>query len=375
MDSITQIVLGAACGEAVLGKKIGNKALLFGAIGGTIPDLDVFVGRWLYTNEIDIMLFHRGFMHSFLFSILGAFLLGWLLHTVYEKGKKSKIIFGIHSFYKKYFLTKFLFNWYQKYVNEKITTINNWIQLFFWALFTHPILDAFTGYGTQLFLPFLGYRLAFNNISVVDVFYTIPFLICLSIVLFYKRTHPKRRAWLKAGIIISSVYMLFTIGNKFYVNSIFEKSLKAEGISYIRYQTQPSLFANILWYGTVETEDSYYMAYFSNFDTEHRITDWQKIDKNHNLIPSQDNDIKRLVWFSNKYYNIYKTETENQYLFTDLRYPLFDPKDVKSSVFSFKVFKDKGRWNMVPFEAPMKDEESMNLKEVFELMFNRMKGI
>ena len=44
MDSITQIVLGAACGEAVLGKKIGNKALLFGAIGGTIPDLDVFLG-------------------------------------------------------------------------------------------------------------------------------------------------------------------------------------------------------------------------------------------------------------------------------------------------------------------------------------------
>ena len=39
MDSITQIVLGAACGEIALGKKIGNKAILFGAIGGTIPDL------------------------------------------------------------------------------------------------------------------------------------------------------------------------------------------------------------------------------------------------------------------------------------------------------------------------------------------------
>ncbi|MEC8133776.1 MAG: metal-dependent hydrolase, partial [Bacteroidota bacterium] len=52
MDSLTQIVLGAACGEATLGKKIGNKALLFGAIGGTIPDLDVFVGNWLYDNEI-----------------------------------------------------------------------------------------------------------------------------------------------------------------------------------------------------------------------------------------------------------------------------------------------------------------------------------
>ena len=53
MDSLTQIILGAACGEAILGKKIGNKALLFGAIGGTIPDLDVFIGNLFYNNEID----------------------------------------------------------------------------------------------------------------------------------------------------------------------------------------------------------------------------------------------------------------------------------------------------------------------------------
>ena len=72
MDSLTQIVLGAACGEAVLGKKIGNRALFFGAIGGTIPDMDVFVGKLLYNNQIDAMAFHRGFMHSFLFAILAA---------------------------------------------------------------------------------------------------------------------------------------------------------------------------------------------------------------------------------------------------------------------------------------------------------------
>ena len=41
MDSLTQIVLGAACGELAAGKKIGNRALLWGAIGGTIPDLAV----------------------------------------------------------------------------------------------------------------------------------------------------------------------------------------------------------------------------------------------------------------------------------------------------------------------------------------------
>jgi len=70
-------------------KKIGNKALLFGAIGGTIPDFDVFIGSLLYTNEIDTMLFHCGFMHSILFSVLGAFLLGWLVHKLYDTGKRE----------------------------------------------------------------------------------------------------------------------------------------------------------------------------------------------------------------------------------------------------------------------------------------------
>ena len=41
MDSVSQITLGAAIGEIVLGRKLGNKAMFWGAVGGTIPDLDV----------------------------------------------------------------------------------------------------------------------------------------------------------------------------------------------------------------------------------------------------------------------------------------------------------------------------------------------
>lgn len=352
MDSLTQIVLGAACGEATLGKKIGNKALLFGAIGGTIPDLDVFVGRLLYKNEIDAMLFHRGFMHSILFSVLGAFLFGWLVHKGYNSAKR-----------------------------KGTTTQRDWIQLFFWSLFTHPILDAFTGYGTQLFAPFSDYRLAFDNISVVDIFYTVPFLFCIVAILFYKRTNPKRKTWLKCGIIISSVYMILTIANKFYVNHIFKTSLVEEGISYTRFQTQPSLFANILWYGTVETEAGYYMAYFSNFDSQKQITEWQKVTKQHHLVNTNDEDIKSLIWFSDGYYNIYETEedndieTKNTFIYTDLRYPFLDPENPKSSVFSFKIFKDKQRWNMVPFQRPNEKNDSVTIKDVFGPMLERMKGI
>jgi len=76
MDSLTQIVLGAAMGEAVLGKKIGNRAMMWGALGGTIPDLDI-IGN-LFLDKIDAIAFHRGISHSFAFSIAATFLLNIL---------------------------------------------------------------------------------------------------------------------------------------------------------------------------------------------------------------------------------------------------------------------------------------------------------
>ena len=110
MDSLTQIVLGGAVGEAVLGKKVGNKAILWGAIGGTIPDLDTIPGQFLDTvSRLEI---HRGFSHSIVFALLISPLLGWLIYKLYKKKKEA--------------------------------TIWGWTQLFFWCIFTHPLLDIYT---------------------------------------------------------------------------------------------------------------------------------------------------------------------------------------------------------------------------------------
>ena len=65
MDSLTQVVLGAAVGEAVLGKKVGIKAAIVGAIAGTIPDLDVLASPWL--DAVEKLMYHRSITHSFLF--------------------------------------------------------------------------------------------------------------------------------------------------------------------------------------------------------------------------------------------------------------------------------------------------------------------
>ena len=69
MDSLTQIILGAAVGEVVAGRKIGNRAMLWGAIAGTIPDLDVMIGS-LFMTEINGLAFHRAITHSIFFVIV-----------------------------------------------------------------------------------------------------------------------------------------------------------------------------------------------------------------------------------------------------------------------------------------------------------------
>jgi len=340
MDSLTQIILGAACGEAVLGRKIGNKALLFGAIGGTIPDLDVFVGNLVYGNKIDAMFFHRGFMHSIVFTVLAAFIFGWLVHKLYNSGKR------LHS-----------------------TTQKDWINLFFWSLFTHPILDCFTPYGTQLFAPFSSYRVALNNIAVADPAYTLPFLICMIVLMFFRRTSSQRRLWLKMGIGISSIYMIFTLGNKLYIDSVFRKSLKHSEISVMRFSTQPAIFNNILWYGIAETEASYFVSDYSLLDSKSRFLNFTEVPKRRDLKPSEYKDIQGLAWFSNQYYSVHKLN-ENEFQYNDLRYPLLDIDNPNSSVFSLLLYKDENRLNMKPFTPKFE-----SLGKVFNSLWERIKGI
>ncbi|MEJ2113077.1 MAG: metal-dependent hydrolase [Flavobacteriaceae bacterium] len=293
----------------------------------------------LYDNEIDAMLFHRGFMHSILFTVLGAFIFGWIVYKLYNTGKRTNT-----------------------------TTLKNWIWLFFLSLFTHPILDCFTPYGTQLFAPFTNYRVALNNIAVVDPIYTIPFLLCLIVMMFFKRNSNKRKLWLKLGLGISSAYMLFTLGNKLYVDSLFKESLKVESIAFSRFYAQPTIFNNLLWYGIAESEKTYYVGYYSLLDDSSYFSDWKEVPKTRALKRKDYNDIKRLSWFSNGYFSIFKLD-ENNYQYNDLRYPLEDKENANSSVFKFILFKENNRLNMKPFERNEED-----ISKALSSLWERIKG-
>ena len=97
MDSLTQIVLGASVAEATLGKKIGNKAIILGAIAGTIPDLDI-VTRF-FVDDLTASVMHRGFSHSLIFPFVAAPILAWILKKIYSSYRHVVLMIGSKCFF------------------------------------------------------------------------------------------------------------------------------------------------------------------------------------------------------------------------------------------------------------------------------------
>jgi len=331
LDSLTQIILGAAVGEAVLGKKIGNKAMLYGAIAGTIPDLDVL--SIFFTDKVTALEIHRGFTHSILFSVLFAPLLAFIV-VKFEKHKNFK----------------------------------DWFWLFFWTFVTHPILDAQTTWGTQLFWP-LDIRLAFKNIFVVDPLYTVPFLVFLLLAMRQKKADKKRRFYNNLGIIFSSFYLLLTLVLKGISYRNFVKELDEQNIIYTDIKTKPAPLNTLLWTANVKTENAYLIGHSSFLDT--KPIAFSSYPKNHHLLGdlAKHPKVKRMIAISKGWYTINKKN--NILYFNDLRFGALSLKpNAQNFVFKYKIEVDV---NGTPFfkEQP---KEKTDAKKLLSELWIRIKG-
>jgi inner membrane protein len=398
MDSLTQIVLGAAVAEASLGKKIGNRAMVWGAIAGTLPDLDVIANGIM--SPVDALAFHRGPTHSALYLFIAAFVLGWVVFRMYQLpfqrwfgivgwGILTSAIGLIIVFLGTFSLGKLvtglavilLSAWiiYKRYsrpsYSRPTADLKDWIIMFLWVLITHPILDCFTTYGTQILLPFSNQRVAFNNIAVADPLYTVPFLICLIIVIYYPKHDRQRAVWNRRGLIISCLYMALTIFNKTRINTIFENSISRAGIEANRYTTSPTILNNILWSGVAETDSAYYYGSYSFFDEE-KFFKLNKLTKSRPENPDafqSDHTLKILRWFSDDYFNIVENKSDSiQYY--DLRFGTFRMKtsDPDQFVFKFNLTKnDQGEYILKDQGERPRDA---NFREAFSALWDRILG-
>ncbi len=355
MDSLTQIVLGAAVGELIAGRKIGNQAMLWGAVAGTIPDLDVLVNPFL--DIVQELRWHRSLMHSILFAVLFAPFLGWLFNSL---GTKYKL----------------------KYLLEM--SFWRWTNLFFWGMITHSWLDIFTTWGTKIFYPFSEHGYALKTVFVIDFFYTIPFLILLLWARFlpvfkgnlYSHSYNEKRSFLVwFGVGMSSFYLLMGIINQQRVNSVFEESLKAQNIDYLRYDTKTTPLNILLWNNIVETEDGYYSGYYSVLDNNKEIKyhyfekNWEALD------PIKDNKkVKQLIEVPQGYYTVgkYEENGNTMYQINDLRFGQLDGWQNGDGDFVFTYLITENEDGTLSFE-----QKRNKFDEGFELikqLFNRALG-
>lgn len=272
MDSLTQFALGAAVGEAVLGKKLGNKAMLWGGICGTIPDLDVFIPMG---NAVADFTYHRSFSHSLFVLVLLTPLIAWLGMKIHKHSSSMK---------------------------------RRWLMMVYLAFSTHVLLDSFTAYGTQIFWPFYTTPVSWSTIFIIDPLYTLPLIGGLIYVLF-KRNSGTQTANLW-GIGLSSLYLSWSVGVKLYVDNKVHNGLQEQGVEQYQLFTTPSPFNTLLWRGVARTSSGYYEVYYSILD-EALPTENMFYSSEDSLLDRVTDDwsVSRLRWFSKGFYSV-RNESE-----------------------------------------------------------------
>lgn len=334
MDSLTHIVLGAAIGEAMLGKKLGKKGMLWGILANNFPDIDVLAN--FFVSPVDAMIFHRGITHSLFFGIVTSFLFAFLIH--------------------------------KKYVEKEIS-YGGWLKFFLVAIISHDVIDYFTTYGTGLLEPFSDERFSANSIFVADPFYTFPLLVTALVLLIIKGKRETRKAINTAGIILSLIYLLITFINKAHVDKVMRTNLEKQNISYSDYFTTPAPLNNFLWHAVAKDKFGYYSGYYSLFDKKDTI-EFNYVPKNELILVlfPNDKDVQKLKKFSQGYYSFSKSD--HSVYMNDLRFGQAAGWTKADSKYVFRYKLDtKGN------EAALRrGDVDVSMREVFKSLVERIKG-
>lgn len=280
MDSLTQIALGSAVSVAVMGRRSAAwKAALWGAVAGTLPDLDAFID---HGNAILNMTRHRAESHSLLYTTLAAPLLAWGVARLH----------GEAALFRRWWLALWL------------------------ALFTHPLLDAMTVYGTQLLQPFSAYPYAVGSVFIIDPLYTVPLIVGVVAALRLKNAQGLR--WNAAGLLLSTLYLGWSLVAQQQATQVARASLQAQGLAASSLLVTPAPFNTLLWRLVAVTPTQYFEGHYSLLDAS-PVVRWTAHDRGAALIERHGDApaVARIAAFSHGFYRL---STSGGHLFvTDLR--------------------------------------------------------
>ena len=234
MDSVSQIALGAAVSVAVMGRRtVVWKAALWGAVAGTLPDLDVLID---HGNAIHNMVLHRAETHAPV----------WL--TLFSLPLAALVVWA----------------------HDERTLWRRWWLAIWLALVTHPLLDAMTVYGTQLALPFSNHPYGVASIFIIDPLYTLPLLAGAGWALASHGSGVGQRANL-AGLLISTLYLGWGVLAQQQVAQVARQSLAAQGVLAESVLVTPTAFNTLLWRVVALSGDGYHEGFYSLLDADKQV--------------------------------------------------------------------------------------------------------
>lgn len=341
VDSITQAALGAVVGELVLGRQIGRRALGWGALFGTIPDLDVIFTPLLDTART--LRWHRGISHSLILMVLVSW---WLAKPLAKRWKKDKV------------------------------TPQRAGLFVFLAWSTHVLIDVFTVYGTRIFDPFSGYPVSMDNLFIIDPLFTLPLLVAIVIGLFvqpkdWKKGKGIRSAWWCLGI--SCFYVGLSFWAKHTVSKQVEGDLARRGLSWQRRMEGPSAFNILLWRVAVERPGEIWIGYRSVFDDPKLPIRWVIVPKGEAAMAkyAEEREVKTIREFSKGWW--IAREAPGGIWLADLRFGegrVWDERGVAlrpTFAWTFEAAAEKDRLHQ-------KSPESRGGTEMLRRMFRRIFG-
>lgn len=305
MDSITHLALGACMGEAFAGKVLGRKAMLWGALAQSVPDIDFITAAWM--NTPSSLLAHRGFTHSFLCCLLITPLFALLAERWHRPHNIS---------------------------------LKKWMLFFGGVILGHIFIDAFNNYGVGWFEPFSHRRISFNAIYVADPFFSLWPGIALLMLLYLKPKKQQRRKWWLIGLVLPLVYLFYCLFNKALIDSSVKDILRKQHISYTRYFTTPAPLQNWLWMVVAGNDSGYYTGYRSVFDSKKEIN-FQYFPRHDSLLSPVENteELQQLVRFSGQFYTV--EQWHDTLVFNDLRFGQIRGWEDPAGKFVFHYFLQK----------------------------------
>ena len=301
MDSLTQIALGSAVGVAAMGRRTAVwKAALWGAIGGTLPDLDVVID---HGNPVLNMVRHRAESHSLFYLTLLAPLLAWLAARCHRGADVCPPpAAGAHA-------TDAASDWGRYY--------RRWWLALWLVLITHPLLDTMTVYGTQLLVPFSQFPFAVGSVFIIDPSYTLTLLAGVGAALGLRNARGWR--WNTVALVLSTLYLGWSMVAQHRVASIARASWPVPDAATGALLVTPAPFNTLLWRLVVTTPEQYFEGYYAFLDPEPTVR-WTAHPRGADLIEQHGkvDAVARIAAFSQGFFKM-QTSADGRLLLTDLR--------------------------------------------------------